>query len=117
MAMPNLDIYIEKQGDTSIVTLDGPVDSATFDQYKQTLDPICKAPGAKVVLDCRKLTYINSKGIGLLASYHRNSLIHFGCIHLCGLNNKIVKTMDLLGLGKRLKMFETREEALTAMPA
>ena len=116
MAAPNLEIYVEKEGAVTVVTLDGPVDSATFDQFKETLDPICKAPGSRVVLDCHKLTYINSKGIGLLASHHRNSLMHLGSMHLCGLNTKIVKTMDLLGLGKRLKLFDTREEALAAMP-
>ncbi len=116
MATPVLDIYTENKEGVTIITLDGPVDSATFDQYKQTLDPLCKAPRIKVVLDCTKLTYINSKGIGLLASYHRNSLINFGSIHLCGLNKKIVKTMDLLGLGKRLKIFDSSDEALAAMP-
>lgn len=115
MAGPNLDIHVEPRDDVTLVSLNGPVDSATFDQFKQTLDPLCKGGGIKLVLNCRNLSYMNSKGIGLLASLHRSALINMGNIVLACLNHKIVKTLDLLGLGKRLKIFEDVDEAIASL--
>ena len=111
MTSSQLDIHIEKVGPVTIVMPVGPVDSESFNYFKQTLDPICKEQGAKVVIDGDKLNYINSQGIGLIASYHRTCLINNGAILLCSLNDKIINTMNLLGLGKRLKIFKTRQEA------
>ena len=71
---------------------------------------------ARVLLDCTGLTYMNSKALGLVSSYHRTLLAAMGQLALCSLNRKLVKTMDLLGLGQMLKIYDTREEALRNLP-
>lgn len=116
MATPDLALYTEQVGNVTVVTVNGPVDSATIEQFRMALDPLTSKPGAYVLLDCEKLTYINSRGLGLLAKYHRNCFAHLGWFALCKLNRKLVRTMDLLGLGSLLKIYETREEALAAKP-
>ena len=83
--------------------------------FKKTLDPIFSSPGAYVLLDCKKLTYINSRGLGLLVNYHRSSFANHGWFSVCNVDRKTVRTMDLLGLGKLLKFYDTRDEALADM--
>ncbi len=115
MAGPTLDIVVEQNGKVTIASVSGPVDSVTHDQFKGALDPIFLAPGAYVVLDCAGLTYINSKGLSLLARYQRSCMSSHGWMSVCNVNRKLVRTMDLLGLGKILKFYESRDEALSAM--
>jgi anti-anti-sigma factor len=115
MADATLDIKVEEKEQVKIVTLTGPVDSATHDQFKTTLDPIFMAPSANVVIDCLGLTYINSKGLSLLARYHRNCYASQGKMAVCNVNQKLIRTMDLLGLGKILKFYENRNAALASM--
>lgn len=118
MARAELEISSEKVGDVTVVKLAGPVDSATFDTYKEAMDQFCRAEKApRLVIDCCELSYINSKGIGLLASLHRMVMIQMGNIALFGLSSRILKTLELLGLGKRLRIYETQEEALASFPS
>ncbi len=118
MARAELEISSEKVGDITFVKLAGPVDSATFDTYKEALDQLCRAESSpRLVIDCRDLSYINSKGIGLLASLHRMVMIQMGNIALFGVSPRILKTLELLGLGKRLRIFKTREEAIASFPS
>ena len=115
MAEATLDVKFEQNGKVKIVSLFGPIDSATHDYFKNTMDPLFLTPGAFVLIDCTGLTYINSKGLSLLARYHRACLVTFGAMSVCNVNRKLVRTMDLLGLGKILKFYENREQALAAM--
>lgn len=112
MGKSGLDVTQEQDGHIFIVALSGPVDSANAIAYRRALQKPCGTKGASVLLDCTELTYMNSKGFGLLAQHHRGMLSMMGKLVVCGLNRKLVKTMDLLGLGQMLKIYETREEAL-----
>jgi len=115
MAAPSLEIRTEQHDGTVIVVLEGPVDSATYEQFREAMHEHCGVPGAKVLLDCSRLTYMNSKGFGTLSQYHRQLLSTMGRLAVCELNRKLVKTMDLLGLGETLIICKTREEALARM--
>jgi len=109
-----LDILVGEEQGVTVVSVDGAVDSATIGEFEKKVGPLCSRPGAMVLLDCSKLTYLNSRGIGYLTKYHRGLIVSRGKLFLCGLNNKLVRTFELLQLGKALKTFPTREEALAA---
>lgn len=115
MPVPVFDINTQWEGNIAVVSVRGPVDSATIDTFKEKMDPVCLQQGAKVVLDCRGLTYLNSRAIGLLMKYHRSLMLSRGRFVLCALNEKIVRTFDLLQLGKSLVTYRTLEEALAAL--
>jgi len=110
-----LDISVAKDGQVDIALIDGPVDSATIDVFKERLDAVCNHPGAKVLLDCHQLTYLNSRAIGLLVKYHRSLLLTHGRFAICNLNTRLVRTLELLQLGKTLFIYESREKALEVM--
>lgn len=116
MGKATLDVRVERVGDgVAVVELDGPVDSATWASFKESLDPVFRERGARILLDCTKLTYLNSRAIGLLARYRRECYVAGGRLVLCGLNTKLVRTVDLLGLGGLLITYPTREEAMSAL--
>jgi len=114
MSESELEIKKEKEGDITVLTLSGPVDSASFNTFKRALDPLCREDDTRLIIDCTELSYINSKGIGLIASHHRSIMIRAGRIALFGLSTRILKTLDLLGLGNRLHIYPSREEALAS---
>lgn len=115
MSKTTLNMLVEQANGVSVVSVQGPVDSATLEIFKNTLDPLCLPPGARVLLDCRQLTYMNSRAIGLLVKYHRSLMMTRGRFALYGLSNRLVHTLDLLQLGQSLVTFPTEEEALAAM--
>jgi len=111
----DLEITLEQIGQVTVMKLAGPVDSANFAKFKRELAAACMGGRVRVVADCSELTYMNSKGFGVLTMHHRSQLSGKGELVICGLNRKLVKTMDLLGLGEILRMFPTIEEALGAL--
>ena len=72
-------------------------------------------PGARVLLDCGQLTYLNSTSIGLLMKFHRGLVVSRGRLALCALNSKLARTLELLQIGKSLQLYPTRAEALAAL--
>jgi anti-sigma B factor antagonist len=97
-----------------LIRMEGPLDSMTYDQFKDFLDTIAAQPHARIVLDCRNLSYVNSRGITLLAHFQRtlsSSLAFFG---IAALNARILKAIELLGVGKLVRLYPTVEEAMAA---
>ncbi len=117
MAQADLHVMFDQSESVTIVKLVGPIDSATFDQFKSAMQPILKEPVPLCVVDCTELSYINSKGIGLLANLHRQAMICMGYAAFFGIAPRIKKTFDLLGLGKRLHIFPNLEESVAACKA
>lgn len=112
---PALEGNVEEQNGIIVVTLIGPVDSATLDIFQKTLDSVSRQQRAKVLIDCSQLTYMNSRAVGLLTSYRRQIYAGGGRLALSELDKKIVRTLDLLGLGKVIKTYPSRDEAVAAM--
>lgn len=115
MSIRDLEIDVEQETPVTVVRVAGPVDSAGVDLFRTRLNPICSQPGARVLLDCRDLTYLNSTSIGLLMKFHRGLMVSRGKLALCAVNSKLVRTLDLLQIGKNLQMYATREEAMAAL--
>ena len=116
MSVASLVVSVEQVGRVTVALLAGPIDSATLDQFKQGMDSVVMKPQPGLLLvDCSGLTYVNSKGLAMFTGYHRKCFAERGYFALCNVNRKLVRTMDLLGLGRVLKFYETRDEALAAM--
>lgn len=115
MSERDLDVIVTEEQGITVIYVDGPVDSATIETFKNRLDPVCLKPAARILIDCSKLSYLNSRAIGLLVKYHRSLILTRGKFVLCGLNSRLVRTLDLLQLGKMLTSYPAREEALAAI--
>ena len=109
-----LDIRIEERDGIQLIQVAGPLDSETFERFKNQLDACVNRPRARVVLDCASMTYVNSRGLTLLGRYHRiasQSLSFFG---VAALKPRILKAIDLLGMGGLVKPYSSIDEALRA---
>lgn len=115
MGRAELEVFVSEEGGIKIISLVGPVDSVTIDTFKQKVHPVCSAPGGRILLDCARLTYLNSRAIALINSYHRQLLYSRGLMVVCGLNAKLVRTFDLLGIGQSLATYPNRDAALAAL--
>jgi hypothetical protein len=113
MAEANLELKVEQQGTVAIVTLNGPVDSATHDEFKNTLDPLFARPAPHVVLDCAGMTYINARAWRCWPS-----IIARPC--WTAVDGGVQRESQIVApsicwAGKVLRCFDTREQALAAM--
>lgn len=117
MSTTNLTTDIEDRDGIQLIRVAGPLDSMTHDQIKNLLDPLVSKPKALIVLDCENLKYVNSRGITLLARYHRAVSANMGFFGVAGVNSRILKGLELLGMGKLLHFYATVGDALKAAAA
>ena len=112
-----LTTQIENRAGIQLVHVLGALDSMEFEQFKDMMDPLVNHAHARIVLDCEKLTYVNSKGLALLGRYQRISSQNLSFLGVAGMNKRLVKTIEVLGMGKLVKLYDNVEEALKAASA
>ena len=95
-----------------LIHVSGPLDSATYDQFKAFMDPVVAQPQLVIVLDCRNLTYVNSHAWTLLMHYHRVALQALSDFKIAAIDPRSLKGIQRMGLDKGLTWLPTVEEAL-----
>jgi len=63
--------FQEAEDNVLVVNLDGGIDSNTAKELNDSLTKMVDAGFDKIVIDCSKLSYISSLGIGTLVTLHR----------------------------------------------
>ena len=115
--MEKFNANIEKDSYLSIVRLRGELDANTAvaadDALQDAITKDCKA----LVIDCSKLEYISSAGLGVVlatmhACNHKNIKLAF-----YGLQPKISNVFSILGVEKIIKIAASEEEAKTLVKA
>ncbi len=114
MAGEALTVDIEVRNGIQWVHVTGSWDNLTHGQIKDHLDPLVDQPPVRIVLDCEKLTYINSTGLILLARYERVTSQPRSFFGIAALNRRITRAIEMLGMDKKMKLFSTVEEAAQA---
>lgn len=96
--MPNpFAIQRSVQSDISIITLEGFVDAHTAPQFEQAVQSEIDAGRFRIVVDCAKLNYISSAGLGVFMSFVEEVREQDGDIKICGLTPKVRHTFEILG--------------------
>lgn len=102
----------EAPGGVMIVRLEGYVDTSNIGTFDERLYEYLKKGKYRLILDCSKLQYINSTGLGILLEAHQLSTKYQGDVKLVQLPKKIEKVFDILGFSEIFRRFENEEEAL-----
>ena len=117
MAKATLEFKAEEKDGIHLIHVSGPLDSATFDEFKAYLDPIVYESRTKVVLNCQKLTYVNSHGVTLMMQYQKAAKVVFSFFGVAAFRPYILKGVERLGLSESLKWYPTLENAMETAAA
>jgi anti-anti-sigma factor len=101
-------------GETAVTVLDleGTLDAHTFKKFDHYLTAAIDNKGPLLILNCEKLDYVSSAGIGVLAGATKRCRDQQGDLRLCGVNDKVKKIINLVGLQAMLRMYEGERGAL-----
>ncbi len=100
-----------------IVKVKGQLDAHTFPTLQQKLESILEEQDPRMVLDCEKLDYISSAGLGVLKKMVREFRGKGGDIRLAGLSEKIDNVMNLLGFSQVIRVYKGIDEAVQSFRA
>lgn len=116
--MPNpFAIQRSMQSDIAIITLEGFVDAHTAPQFEQAVQSEIDAGHFRLAVDCAKLNYISSAGLGVFMSFVEEVREHDGDIKICGLTPKVRHTFEILGFQDLYDMPEDLAAAIQRFAA
>lgn len=96
--MPNpFSVQKAIQDELSIVSLEGFVDAHTAPEFEQAIQAEIDSGHHRIIVNCEKLTYISSAGLGVFMSFIEEVREKGGDIKICSLAPKVRHTFEILG--------------------
>ena len=83
--------------DLAIISLEGAVDAHTAPQFESAVQAAIDEQKNRIIVDCTKLTYISSAGLGVFMSFIEEVRDEGGDIKICGLTEKAKQPFEILG--------------------
>lgn len=80
-----------------MLALDGFLDAHTAPEFEKAIQDEIDADHLQLIVDCSKLTYISSAGLGVFMGFIEELRERGGDIKICGLSPKVDQVFDILG--------------------
>ncbi len=105
---------IERSDDSGIriLALDGYLDAHTAPQFENAIHDEMQAGHQRLIVDCSRLTYISSAGLGVFMSFIEELREVGGDIKLAAITPKGFQVFEVLGFPALFDILDTRQAAV-----
>ena len=111
--MPNpFAIQTSQQDNVAIIALEGFVDAHTAPQFEHAMQAEIDAGRRRIIVNCAKLNYISSAGLGVFMTFIEEVKELGGDIKICGLVPKVRHTFEILGFHDLFEMLDDQATAV-----
>ncbi|HEY3281522.1 MAG TPA: STAS domain-containing protein [Armatimonadota bacterium] len=108
---PFIRVYVTDLQGVPLLEVSGEVDLGTLPQLQRALERALSRNGNQLILDLRKVSFIDSSGVGALISAKKALLSRRGELHLiCG-DDHVRRKLGIMRLANILRLHSTPEEA------
>jgi anti-sigma B factor antagonist len=101
----------------SIISIEGFVDAHTAPQFENAIQSEIDAGRHFIIVNCEKLNYISSAGLGVFMSFIEEVRERGGDIKICGLTPKVKHTFEILGFQDLFEMLDDQPAAVARFTA
>ncbi len=81
----------------SVISVEGFLDAHTAPEFESAIQSEIDAGRTLIIVDCEKLTYISSAGLGVFMGFIEEVREQDGDIKICGLTPKVRQVFEMLG--------------------
>ncbi|MBI4125887.1 MAG: STAS domain-containing protein [Deltaproteobacteria bacterium] len=106
-----MNVKIEAQGNVSVVQCSGSLDADSVVAFKKVTLDLINSGATKLVIDCAKLTFVDSMGLGAMISLLRRVRSREGDLKVSGLTDDVKTIFEITRLHR---LFEVFPDAATA---
>ena len=110
--LKDMNIHTEKNADNFKIYLDGDLDASSCLLLDKSISAALEQGEKKLLINCQKLNYISSAGLGVFMSYIQEFETNHIDMVIFELSEKVKNVFKILGLDELLKIVDTEEEAL-----
>jgi len=109
-----MEITIKDVQVAKVVELVGDLDGNTAPEAQGQIQPLAE-PGAKIILDMSKVSYMSSAGLRMLLVLYRSIAGSGGKVVLIGLSSELEDTMQLTGFLDFFDHYATMDDGIAAI--
>lgn len=102
-----------KETDHYVIEIDGDLDASSCITLDESISKAVSNGEKKIIIDCNRLNYISSAGLGVFMSYLQDFENNKISLVLFGLSEKVKNVFQILGLDRLIKIVGSKEEAIT----
>ena len=113
--MADLSIQVHEVDGMAVMQPEGFINAHTVRQFESALEALVKAEKFTILLNCQKLNYISSAGLGAIMGLIETVRENQGDILLCSLQENVFAIFDTLGFTQLYRVFGTEDEARQAL--
>lgn len=104
-----------KEKEFYILLIDGDLDASSSILLDSTLTDALSKNEKKILVDCSKLNYISSAGLGVFMSYLQDFENNGVSMLLYKVSDKVKNVFTILGLDNLIKILPNKEDAVALM--
>ena len=101
----------EKENDYFVIGIDGDLDASSCIVLDKSISEAVSKGEKKIIVDCSRLSYISSAGLGVFMSYLQDFENNKISLVLFNLSEKVKNVFQILGLDQLIQIVNTKEEA------
>jgi anti-sigma B factor antagonist len=106
---------VEERDGIQVVRPEGPLDVASALSLRETLGALVSVAGARVLLDLAGVTLIDSSGVGILVTAHRQAESAGARFALAAPRTTVGRVFELTRTNKLLDIHPTVDEGIAAL--
>ncbi len=106
MSIPSFDLKVVRNDRTTHIAPSGELDIATSPEFEQAIAEATAEPGAKVVLDLRELTFMDSTGLRALAQTNARAEQDDFDLAIVRGSRQIERVLEISGLSDLLPLVD-----------
>ena len=110
--MKNFSITIRQMDSVSVLDVSGELDAHTASQLENSLKTLIDNEQFKIVVNCSRLEYIASAGLGVFMAYIEDVRGLGGDIKLSNMTDRVYNVFDLLGFPTLYDILDDETQAL-----
>ena len=104
--MCRMEFYFhELDKDVVILSADGGLNSDTAGEFVAQLETLVDSGIKQIIVDCTRLEYISSYGIGVLVRLHNKLAKHGGDVKVAAAQSKVLQVLTLMRMGKVFEIY------------
>lgn len=95
----------ELDHDVLVVAADGGLDSRNSADFQAGIQKIVDSGATKIIVDCEKLSYISSAGLGALVNLHKRMHAQGADVKIAGARSMILDVMSITRIDKLFEFY------------
>ena len=92
--------YHELDNEVLVISADGGIDRRTSQEFVDNITTLVNAGLRKIIVDCERLTYLSSYGLGVLLRLHKRAKTAGGEVKIANVHSRVAELLHLTHLNK-----------------